>query len=431
MVGFKKKFISIILSIGLMASACGCDSSETGKENKKDVNNQSLTGEMDKNKVDGKEIDDVFTGYTADFAIDLFKESVIDGVVAGKNVLISPLSVLTALSMTANGAGDSLLPEMEAVLCSGNSLDEHNKYMYTYNNNLNESETVKFNVANSVWIKDDEEAIKVEDTFIQECTDYYDADIFMAEFDDSTVNDINSWVNDETEEMIPTLLNDIPEEAVMYLINAIAFEGEWETEYEERQIIEDDEFTSFNGTSELVDMLSSTESIFVQDADAKGFVKSYKDGKYAFMAILPNEGVSLDNYISEMTGDSFLSLYQNRQYKDVIVKLPEFTYEYDTELSPYLSSMGMGTAFTEAADFSDMAITGNPLYISKVLHKTFIQVDRHGTKAAAVTSVEMVSESCAEYEEPEYVILDRPFIYSIIDTETGLPIFIGVLNTTM
>ena len=303
--------------------------------------------------------------------------------------------------------------------------------MYTYNNNLNESETVKFNVANSVWIKDDEEAIQVEDTFIQECTDYYDADIFMAEFDDSTVNDINSWVNDETEEMIPTLLNEIPEEAVMYLINAIAFEGEWETEYEERQIIEDDEFTSFNGTSELVDMLSSTESIFVQDADAKGFVKSYKDGKYAFMAILPNEGVSLDNYISEMTGDSFLSLYQNRQYKDVIVKLPEFTYQYDTELSPYLSSMGMGTAFTEAADFSDMAITGNPLYISKVLHKTFIQVDRHGTKAAAVTSVEMVSESCAEYEEPEYVILDRPFIYSIIDTETGLPIFIGVLNTTM
>ena len=431
MVRFMKQVTGVILSLGLMMSACGCDLKETGEEKKSATNNQSLTDDIDKNDVEGKEADDIFTGYTANFAVDLFKESVTNSVALGENVLISPQSVLTALSMTANGAGDGLLPDMEAVLCAGNSLTEHNKYMYTYNNNLNASENVKFNVANSVWIKDDDEAIKVEESFIQACTDYYDADIFMAFFDDATVKDINTWVNDKTEEMIPTLLNEIPEEAVMYLINAIAFEGEWETAYEDNQIIEDSEFTSFNGTLELVDMLSSTESVFIQDTTAKGFVKPYKDGKYAFMAILPDEEVSLEAYINEMTGDRFLELYQNRQYKDVIVKLPEFTYEYETELSPYLSSMGMEKAFAESADFSNMAVTGNSLYISKVLHKTFIQLDRHGTKAAAVTSVEIVSESCAEFEEPEYVILDRPFIYSIIDTETGLPIFMGVLNTTM
>ncbi len=431
MVKFIKKTVSFIMSVGLAVCACGCGVDE--KENNKNVSsdNQSLTADIECSDVEGKEIDATFISYTADFSIDLFKNSVSIGVESGENVLISPQSVLSALSMTANGAGSDCLSEMEDVLCGGNGIDEHNQYMYTYIEDLNQSENVKFNVANSVWIKDDEEAIKVNDEFIQDCTDYYDAEVYMAGFDDNTVKDINSWVNEETEKMIPTLLNEIPAEAVMYLINAIAFEGEWATEYEDNQIIEDSEFTNFNGESQSVNMLSSTENIFIQDENSKGFIKLYKDGKYAFMAILPEEDISVSEYIDSMTGDSFVNMYKNREYKDVIVKLPEFTYEYETELSPYLSSMGMRTAFTEMADFSNMAVTANPLYISKVLHKTFIQVDRHGTKAAAVTSVEMVSESCAEYVEPEYVILDRPFIYSIIDTETGLPIFIGVLNSVM
>lgn len=431
MVDFIKKTISIIMSVGLAVCICGCGADEKGKNKNVTSDNQSLNADIERGDVEGKDIDESFVSYTADFSIDLFKNSVSSGVESGENVLISPQSVLSALSMTANGAGGDCLSEMETVLCGAHSIDEHNQYMYTYIEELNQSENVEFNVANSVWIKDDEEAIQVNEEFVQKCTDYYDAEIYMAEFDDSTVEDINSWVSEETEKMIPTLLNEIPAEAVMYLINAIAFEGEWATEYEDNQIIEDSEFTNFKGDSENVNMLSSTEGFFVQDEKSKGFIKPYKDGKYAFMAILPEENISVSEYIESMTGDSFINMYNNREYKDVIVKLPEFTYEYETELSPYLSAMGMGNAFTESADFSNMAVTANPLYISKVLHKTFIQVDRHGTKAAAVTSVEMVTESCAEYEEPEYVILDRPFIYSIIDTETGLPIFIGVLNTTM
>ncbi len=425
-----RRVITLFMAFGIVLGCCGCKSEKSVKDKEALDGGQCLTYEVDDKQVEGREIDDTFVSYAADFSIELFKTSALDKIESDKNILVSPQSVLSALSMTANGANGDLLSDMENVLCEGVHLDEHNKYMRTYNNDLEEAASVDFNVANSVWIKDSED-IQVEELFLQNCVDYYDANIYMSMFDEKTVSDINSWVKEETDGMIPSIINEIPDSAVMYLINAISFEGEWHEAYEEYQILEDSEFTSSEGQLQNVTMLSSTENIFICDESSIGFIKPYKDGEYAFMAILPDEDIAVEDYVSEMTGEKFLELYSNRAYMDVVVKLPEFSYEYSDELSECLSNMGMSQAFSETADFSNMATTGNSLYISKVLHKTFIQVDRLGTKAAAATTVEMVSESCEEVCEVEYVILDRPFIYSIIDTNTGLPIFIGVLNSVM
>lgn len=139
-----------------------------------------------------------------------------------------------------------------------------------------------------------------------------------------------------------------------------------------------------------------------------------------------------EEYAATLTGDSYLSLYQNRENREVLVQLPEFTYDYSTELSKALSDMGMSEAFdASSADFSNMASTDTGyLSINRVLHKTHIEVDRTGTKAAAVTAIEMTNESCAiDTETPPSVILDRPFVYAIVDTESGMPIFLGIVNT--
>lgn len=415
--------VSLITATTLSLFACKGPALQTQSADlMKDLNAQT---------VEHQALDDTFRLAAADFSLDLFQQSVKAETVSGSNILISPESVLSALAMTANGADDATLTEMEDVLCGGMDIPSFNSYMYTYNNKLTTTEDVTFHLANSIWIKDKPTEIQVHEDFLQTNRNYYNADAFLADFDDATIKDINNWVDANTNGMIDQLLNKIPDGAVMYLINALAFEGAWETPYEERQVNENGKFTNYLGTEETVAMLGSTETQYICGEHVTGFVKNYEGGDYAFLALLPEEGMSVDACISSMDGSTFLSLYDNRTYQDVLVQIPEFTYSYDTELSQPLTAMGMGTAFEKTADFSKMADTDSgALYINRVLHKTYIQVDRAGTKAAAVTAVEMMNETAVfDPEEPLSVYLDRPFVYAIIDTETGLPIFIGTVNT--
>ncbi len=432
----KKQIGLCALIIGVSAVFCGCGKKDVKQDVKEPeysgVEAVSLTADVEAEQVEEKEPDEKFILSAADFSIELFKNSVNDAVRNGQNVLISPESVLTALAMTANGAAGDTLADMEQVLSgnSGISIDELNQYMPGYNANLTESEDVTFHIANSIWIRDSD-IINVNQDFLQTDKNYYDADAFTRPFDISTVDEINGWVNDNTNGMIDMLLEEISPNTVMYLINAVAFEGEWEAVYEDYQIHEAGEFTNASGTKETVTMLDSTENVYIEDKHATGFVKPYNGGQYAFMAILPEENIALSDYIEQMNGSDFISMYNNRSYEEVIVKLPEFTYEYEEELSDTLIGMGMGSAFEKNADFSRMAETDTGmLFIGKILHKTFIEVDREGTRAAAVTSIEMNGDSVSIDEEPpKTVFLDRPFVYAIIDTDTGLPVFIGAVNS--
>lgn len=388
-----------------------------------------LMEDLNTEPIGNREADDTFRSAAANFSVELFRQSAAEEAASGSNVLISPESVLSALAMTANGADEATLMEMEEVLCGGMDIQDFNSYMYTYNHKLTATEDVTFHLANSIWIKDNPGEIQVRESFLQTNKNYYDADAFLADFDDATVTDINNWVNANTNGMISQLINKIPHEAVMYLINALAFEGAWDTPYEEQQINEHGIFTNCLGEEETVAMLCSTEAQYITGNQVTGFVKNYKGGDYAFLALLPEEGIPVDEYIASMDGSSFLALYDNRSYSDVLVQIPEFTYEYGTELSEPLTAMGMGNAFESTANFSKMTDTGH-LYIDQVLHKTYIQVDRAGTRAAAVTAVEIKNEAAVmEPAEPPRVYLNRPFVYAIIDTETGLPIFIGTVNT--
>lgn len=422
--------LAMIMAVGM----CGCGSADKNEPAGGSISDSgrlaSLTDDLEQENVESREIDDTFISAAADFSVALFQDSVTDRIRDGENVMISPESVLTALAMTANGAGGDTLAAMEQVLGGGMPVDTLNQYMLTYNRDLTATEDVKFSIANSIWMKDDG-SISVDPDFLQTDRNYYDADAFLEAFDASTVDAINSWVRDNTDNMIDGILNEIPDEAVMYLMNAIAFEGEWQTPYEEYQIDNDEEFTDAKGNTTPVTMLNSSENIYIENDHATGFVKPYKGGKYAFMALLPDENMGLADFVESMTGEDWINMYRNRSTEEVIVKLPEFSYSFDAELSRALSDMGMGIAFEENADFSRMASTKtDKLYINRVLHKTFIQVDRSGTKAAAVTAVEMSCEMAAvDMEPPKQVFLDRPFLYAIIDTDSGLPVFLGAVNS--
>ena len=370
--------------------------------------------------VNSRKADDVFIKSQAEFGLTLFKKSIDDG----KNSLISPLSVMLALAMTANGADGITLEEMEKVLGGDLTIDELNEYLHTYWSLLPSSEKAKLEIANSIWFRDDEAMIRVKDEFLQKNADYYSASIYKSPFDESTVNDINDWVCENTDGMIKEIIGEIDPLTVMYLINAICFDAKWRAPYSEYSIYEGD-FHGLSGTA-TAELMRSEENLYVEDENAVGFIKPYANG-YSFMAILPNDGMSLADYIDTLDGDDLLQLYKNAVYHPVNATLPKFKYEYSVTLNDVLKEMGMESAFR--GGFSGIGESSlGELFIGNVLHKTFIEVDNAGTRAAAVTAVEVATESAEEPVEPKIVKLDRPFLYAIVDNATGLPIFIGTVN---
>ncbi len=345
-------------------------------------------------------------------------------------VLLSPISVALAFGMVEGGADGDTLSQMEAVIGGGNSADDMNALLYDLSARMKNAKEVDWNVANSLWFKDDG-TWDIDPDFVSKAASWYDAQLWKAPFDDTTVSDKNEWVNSQTRGMIPGIINNIPDQARMYIINALAFEAEWLNEYLDTQILEDQDFTNADGSTTKITMLCSNESKYFELNGSYGFLRDYKGGEYSFMGLPPEEGTALNDYIKEL-GDSGADLsaaIRNIQYGDVVVRIPEFTNDYDIEMSMVLKSMGMADAFDSSkADLTGMmkpvSVDDYQVWIDRVLHKTHIEVDRKGTRAAAVTAVEAVEE----YIPPIYVILDRPFIYGIIDNATGLPVFLGCMN---
>ena len=356
----------------------------------------------------------------ADFAVRLLRASN----KTGENTLISPLSVLCALAMTANGAKGETLEQMEKVL--GMTTEELNLYLYSYMNSLPQGEKYRLSLANSIWFTD-HERFEVNQDFLQTNADYYGADIYKAPFNNSTLKDINDWVKERTDDMIPNILDEIPDEAVMYLVNALAFEAEWSEIYDKNQV-RDGQFTKEDGTKQNAEFMYGSEGKYLEDKNAIGFIKYYKGCEYAFVAMLPNEGVSVSEYIASLDGESLRALLANKQRATVNTAIPKFETEYNVEMSEILSAMGMQDAFrSEKADFTALgASSAGNIYINRVLHKTFISVGEKGTKAGAATVVEMTDGMVAVID-PKQVYLDRPFVYMLIDCKNDIPFFIGTM----
>ncbi len=405
----KRKLLAVIFLLLLIFT--GCSTKIHGQNLMKGIKAQEI-----------KCKDEVEAGSTeiTDFAVRLFKASEENG----KNTLISPISVMYALSITANGAESDTLRQMENVL--GMSTDELNPFLYSYKKALPQGEDYKINLANSIWFTE-HERFTVNQDFLQLNADYYGADIYRTPFDNSTVKEVNNWVKNKTDNMIPKVLDEIPSTAIMYLVNALAFEAEWADIYESNQV-RDGEFTLEDGTVQTVEFMHGEEYNYIEDENATGFLKYYKDCKYAFVALLPNEGISISDYISTLDGQHLKSLIENNTNSTVYATIPKFETEYSLEMSKVLQKMGMVDAFDrDKANFTGLGTsTDGNIYIDFVLHKTYISVAEKGTKAGAVTVV-ATKDAAGFVEEPKEVYLNRPFIYMLIDCETNIPFFIGTM----
>lgn len=384
---------------------------------------ENLMDGITANKIDLQgDISPDFIRAQQDFSVRLFQNSVSKG----KNSLASPVSVSLALGMTANGAASETLTQFEKVLGNGMNLSEFNRNEYLFANQLKSITDGKLQIANSIWYRN--KNLTVEKGFLQKNADYFGAGAFQLDFGkQSTVNKINGWVKENTGGKIDKMVDRIDNSTVMYLINALYFESDWQIPYADYNVI-DKEFQA-PGSKVTVPFMGSEET-YLHGGNADGILKPFKDDRFAFMAILPKEGVDVDEYIAQMTGESFSAMLASAGDETADSSLPKFKYEFSVDLNDPLKALGLTDAFdSDRADFRSMGSSPDgKLFISDVLHKTFIQVDELGAKAGAATSVSMAATSSAPVAEKKKVVFNRPFVYAIVDVQTGLPVFIGTVS---
>ena len=346
--------------------------------------------------------------------------------------MISPLSFMTAMGLLENGAKGDSLKEIENAF--GYSIEEFNEWYDAWSKlmMLQSGDTLK--IANSVWYKNDP-LLKVYSDYLEKAALIYDAQAYKEPFDEGTLDKINEWVKANTNEMIPQILDRISSESVMYLINATCFEGAWYKDYEEDQIKEDEIFTKEDGTEEKAVMLYSREErgMFFENDFLTGTSKEYRNG-FRISFLLPKEGVTLEDALTKLQGDELSRLTMEGITADVDLVIPEFSFDYTApDCVTALKEMGIKTVFDEEnADLSNMAVSEDMynLYVDTIIHKTRIELDREGTKAAAATAIGIEKATGFIMDVPvKEVRLDRPFILVISDINTSTPIFMGTVGS--
>ncbi|WP_195983902.1 serpin family protein [Clostridium sp. D33t1_170424_F3] len=427
-----KKVLSLFLAVFfLFSTACG--TSVPGKVDQPGIAVPSGVQDLMADVPPGSTPDigipnEPFESGVADYSVKLFQQA-LSAEPSDKNLVLSPLSVLYALGMAANGADNETRSQMERLLSDGTlNVNSLNVGIRGLTERLQREGDAVMKIGNSIWF-DGGKSLSVNQAFLQTNADYFGAQAYQADFrSPETVERINQWVDQQTDGKISRIIDRLDESAMLCLINTMLFSSEWESVYREHQV-QDGAFHAPDGEVQ-VKYMHSTEQ-WIHDDTAQGVVKPFADDRFAFAAIVPDDE-DVGAYVQSLTGETLRNLLSStsESYPDGYAQaaLPKFRFAYDTELSPALQSMGLQDGFDPAkADFSPMGtVEGGNLYIGQVLHKSFIEVDELGAKAGAATAVIMDAGGAAPAMRE--INFDRPFVCVIYDTASRLPLFLGVVK---
>jgi serpin B len=339
------------------------------------------------------------------------------------NILFSPYSISIALSMTYEGARGETAEEMEAVFgFLTNPSDRHPSVANIYNNLNQGDHNYALHTVNALWIQHD---YQILEEYIDCIASYYGGDANLLDFvsePEESRRIINKWVEDRTNERIKDLFppGSIDSLVRLVLTNAIYFKGDWLYEFDEDVTRVEDFYVTPSKTVE-VDMMNIQRSFnYTETEDLQLLEIPYSGEDISMLLLLPKKG-NLDEVEAQISTQGLGKLVDLMEETDVDVYLPRFTFDTKYFMTEDLAEMGMPTAFTGNADFS--GITGTrELYIDKVIHQAFIEVNEEGTEAAAATGVSLRLTAAPP---GELFRADHPFIFLIRDLDTGLILFMG------
>ncbi len=358
------------------------------------------------------------------FGFDMLKKTFEEN--GNDNLMISSLSISQALSMTYNGANGDTKTAFENVLhFSGQSSNEVNQAALELTSALLKVDSkVDISIANSIWYRQD---FTVEQDFISANQTYYNAEVKALDFTNPNSKDIiNNWVDEKTKHKIERIVDGINPEDRMFLINAIYFKGDWKAEFDKNDT-ETKPFYLANGTTKNVAtmQIENDFSVFYEQ-NFSAIELPYGQGNYSMVILLPNDDYSLTELLGQLNEQNWNDLIQNMgapMSKNLL--LPKFKFEYENELKNELTDLGLGIAFSDFADFTGINKDGG-LTISRVMHKTFIEVNEEGTEAAAVTSVTVGVTSVGP--DTNIFAIDHPFLFAIKEKYTNAILFMGTVS---
>jgi serpin B len=356
------------------------------------------------------------------FAFDLFRT--VQKTQPGENLFLSPTSASMALGMALNGATGTTLDSMRVALAlAGAPIEEINAGYRSLIDLLRGLDSrVEFAIANSIWAR---QGMPFSPAFLEAGKTTFDAEIRAMDFAaPATLTTINQWVHDQTRGKIPAIVDQIAPDDVMFLINAIYFKGSWRLAFDPAKT-QQLPFQSADGTSRNVPtMRLDPEPLRHASAEGHEAVELlYGNGAFVMTLVLPAGGRSLTELTEGLDAARWAAWTGALAEHKLGLTLPKFTLEYRRELKDDLSALGMRVAFDpDRADFSGMLgepVPGN-LYISKVIQKTFVDLNEEGTTAAAATSVGISVTSA-----PLTIQFDRPFLFAIRERHSGTILFVG------
>ena len=356
-----------------------------------------------------------------EFGLKLFRQ--INESEQDKDIFISPLSVSMALGMTLNGANGSTFDAMKSTLAleelDQTQINESYKSLIELLSQLDPK--VAFSLANSIWYRQE---FPVEQDFVDVNQSYFDAVVSKLDFrSPDAVQTINRWVDDKTKGKIDKIVDQITDENVMFLINAIYFKGTWTYEFDKDKT-KDDQFTVSTGSTVPVKMMVQEGSFnYFENEDLQAVDLPYGDGDFSMLVVLPRGGTTTDAIINQLSDVKWSEWIGGLATQRGKLEMPRFTLEYKLSLNDVLKSLGMSIAFDpQQANFSKISKDAE-LFISDVLHKTFVEVNEEGTEAAAVTSVTI---SVTSIGGGGFVMrVDRPFLFFIRENRSGTILFMG------
>ena len=273
-----------------------------------------------------------------------------------------------------------------------------------------------FSSANAVCVRPDF-ARTIRKSYTDLILPGYSGELFT---DSNMVDAVNHWIGRKTRGMIREAADESMKDMLFCLISAVSFESAWNWPFEDEDV-KGRYFHNADGSRCLVPMLHGSEDAYVENDLFTGFIKPYKDYQFSFMALLPKEKAAL----SELTDLNLTNLFRSSRRAIVDIRLPEFRFDFSEDLASFCVEEGIHEIWSDHADFSPLSDAW--LRMEAMLHKTIIEVDRSGTRAAAVTLGE-VGVGCLPPKEIREVFLDRPFLFAIVHNETAIPVFAGQVN---
>ncbi len=342
---------------------------------------------------------------------------------ANKNVFISPYSLAVALQMTYNGALGTTQQAMAKTLAlQGMSLQRLNQANAALRATLqNPDPKVQLAIANSLWAG---KGVPFEQDFIQRNKDFYGAKVMNIDFTNPQAEaTINGWVKQQTKGKIDKLVKrgDLEHLTLLVLINAVYFKGIWTTQFDKAKTREG-VFSLPNGKQKKLPMMSQSGKYqYLRGSNFEAVSLPYGGRRMSMYIFLPHRNTTLTGFLRGLTVQNWANWMSQFRESEGTIALPRFKAEYEQELRKPLTALGMGIAFGDA-DFHGMTPV-DTAYISRVRHKTFVEVNEEGTEAAASTEVVIKMRGLSGF----YMRVDRPFFCAIRDNQTGAVLFMGAI----